>query len=60
MEVTKGNLEEALAALENLLPQAEFVAFDEEMTGISVPGVNNLARDRPHERYLKMREVGGS
>jgi len=57
MEVTKENLDDALAMLAELLPTAEFVAMDEEMTGISIPGVTNQPRDRPLDRYLKMREV---
>ena len=38
MEVTRDNFEVAAEQLEALLPTASFVAIDEEMTGIQMPG----------------------
>ena len=39
MEVTKENFADAAARLEELLPSASFVAFDEEMTGIQLNAI---------------------
>eukprot|EP00931_Biecheleriopsis_adriatica_P094185 TRINITY_DN67867_c0_g1_i1.p1 TRINITY_DN67867_c0_g1~~TRINITY_DN67867_c0_g1_i1.p1 ORF type:complete len:554 (+),score=159.35 TRINITY_DN67867_c0_g1_i1:51-1712(+) len=57
MNVTKSNFEEAAAQIEELLPTATFIAIDEEMTGISIPGLQERIEDVPARRYAKMREV---
>jgi poly(A)-specific ribonuclease len=57
MNVTKANFEEAFKQLQELLPTAEFVAFDEEMTGITLPGQPERIGDVPAQRYAKMRNV---
>jgi len=54
---TKENFDQAVAELEQLLPSAEFVAFDEEMTGITLPGQPERLEDVPAQRYKKMRHV---
>ena len=55
MNVTKKNFNEAADEIEKLLPSVDFVAIDEEMTGISLPGVEEKLADLPSERYDKMR-----
>lgn len=55
MNVTKKNFEEAADEIERLLPSVEFVAIDEEMTGISLPGFEEQIADSPAQRYGKMR-----
>mmetsp|Transcript_102272 Transcript_102272/g.305372 ORF Transcript_102272/g.305372 Transcript_102272/m.305372 type:complete len:555 (-) Transcript_102272:70-1734(-) len=57
MNVTRENMAEAAAQIEALLPSAAFVAFDEEMTGISVQGQAEQIQDLPSRRYTKMRNV---
>lgn len=57
MNVTRANFAEAAGQLEALLPSAAFVAIDEEMTGITLPGQPELVGDAPARRYLKMRNV---
>lgn len=57
MNVTKANFAEAAAELERLLPSAAFVAIDEEMTGITLPGQPERIEDVPASRYPKMRKV---
>lgn len=60
MDVTAQNFEDVLKELQEVLPTARFVAIDEEMTGISLPGEKReeLA-DTPQKRYSKMRKVAG-
>ncbi len=55
MNVTKKHFEEAADEIERLLPSVEFVAIDEEMTGISLPGFEEQIADSPAQRYGKMR-----
>lgn len=57
MNVTKENFKEAAEQIEALLPTAVFVAFDEEMTGISITGQTDRIEDTPAKRYFKMRKV---
>lgn len=57
MNVTKKNFDEIADEIERLLPSAEFVAIDEEMTGISLPGCEEQVADLPAARYGKMRKV---
>jgi hypothetical protein len=57
MNVTNENFTEVAEEIEALLPTAAFVAFDEEMTGISIPGLDNRMEDTPAKRYAKMRQV---
>jgi len=60
MDVTNENLAEAVEDLAKWLPRAEFVAFDEEMTGIDCPGLPELRLqqwDTPEQRYRKMAAV---
>ena len=58
MNVTKKNFDEIADEIERLLPSAEFVAIDEEMTGISLPGCEEQVADLPAARYGKMRKEG--
>ena len=66
MDVTRYNLDDGLLLLERSLtdPKCEFVAFDEEMTGIAFGNASfrdfNAARDSPAARYAKMRGVARS
>lgn len=60
MEVTKENFAEVAAEIEGLLPTAAFVAIDEEMTGISVPGQQERYEDLPQERYAKIRKAAST
>jgi hypothetical protein len=56
MNVTKANFPTVVSELERLLPTASFVAIDEEMTGISIPGCEREKMDDTTEqRYQKMR-----
>lgn len=57
MNVTKENFADAASEIESLLPSAAFVAIDEEMTGISIPGQQERIEDSPARRYAKMRQV---
>lgn len=56
MNVTKNNFNEAAAEIERLLPSVDFVAIDEEMTGISLPGLEEKIADLPSARFAKMRK----
>eukprot|EP00438_Fugacium_kawagutii_P009034 Skav202969 [mRNA] locus=scaffold2274:415691:421547:- [translate_table: standard] len=56
MNVTKKNFDEAAGEIERLLPSVDFVAIDEEMTGIALPGCEELVADLPAVRYGKMRK----
>jgi poly(A)-specific ribonuclease len=55
--ITRATFELAAAALAELLPTAEFVAVDCEMTGIHLAGSQPSQRDTTQERYDKMRRV---
>ncbi|CAJ1450748.1 unnamed protein product [Effrenium voratum] len=57
MDVTRQNFDEVAREIEALLPSVDFVAIDEEMTGIGLPGVQEAVGDTPAERYSKMRTV---
>ena len=58
MEVTKDNFAAAAAELEALLPTAEFIAIDEEMTGIILDKTTQPSfGDSAGARYRKMRRV---
>lgn len=57
MNVTKDNFKEAAEQIEALLPTAAFVAFDEELTGVSIAGQVDCIDDTPADRYSKMRNV---
>lgn len=57
MNVTKDNFKEAADQIEALLPTAAFVAFDEELTGVSIAGQVDCIDDTPADRYSKMRNV---
>ena len=57
MEVTQTNFEAACAELVELLPTADFIAIDEEMTGIILSGQHHTQGDTPEARYRKMRMV---
>ena len=57
MNVTKSNFLEVATEIERLLPDVDFVAIDEEMTGISLPGLQEFVGDAPSTRYAKMRQV---
>ena len=56
MNVTKKNFEDAANEIEKLLPSVDFVAIDEEMTGIALPGSEEKVIDLPAVRYEKMRK----
>ncbi|KAH8083375.1 mitogen-activated protein kinase [Aureococcus anophagefferens] len=66
MDVTRHNLDEGVALLRKALesPRCEFVAIDEEMTGISFGNLGfrefNGLGDSPAFRYGKMRAVAAS
>jgi len=60
MNVTKSNFLDATAEIERLLPTVEFVAIDEEMTGIFLPGLQEFVGDAPSARYSKMRQVASN
>ncbi|CAK8992858.1 Poly(A)-specific ribonuclease PARN (Deadenylating nuclease) (Deadenylation nuclease) (Polyadenylate-specific ribonuclease) (parn-A) [Durusdinium trenchii] len=60
MNVTKNNFNEAAAEIERLLPSVDFVAIDEEMTGISLPGLEEKIADLPSARFAKMRKVASN
>ena len=60
MNVTKSNFPDVAAEIERLLPTAEFVAIDEEMTGIFLPGLQDFVGDAPSTRYSKMRQVASN
>lgn len=55
--ITQATFEPAVAALAELLPTAEFVAVDCEMTGIHLGASQPSLRDTTQERYDKMRPV---
>eukprot|EP00900_Chrysochromulina_parva_P020351 jgi/Chrpa1/294/Chrysochromulina_OHIO_Genome00001727-RA len=58
MDVTRENFSAAVDALEALLPTAEFVAIDEEMTGIMLDkSTAPHAGDTLETRYQKMKRV---
>jgi hypothetical protein len=58
MDVTRDNFSAAVDALEALLPTAEFVAIDEEMTGIMLDkSTAPHAGDTLETRYQKMKRV---
>jgi len=57
MDVTKANFGEALALLDQQLEHAQFVAIDEEMTGISLGNQRQQFIDTMNARYLKQRAV---
>lgn len=58
--ITRTTFEPAAAALAELLPTAEFVAIDCEMTGIHLGGAPPSQRDTTQERYDKMRRVASA
>ena len=60
MNVTKSNFLQVATEIEALLPSVEFVAIDEEMTGISMPGLQEFVGDAPNARYAKMRQVASN
>ena len=66
MDVTRHNLDEGVALLRKALesPRCEFVAIDEEMTGISFGNLGfrefNGLGDSPAVRYGKMRAVAAA
>jgi hypothetical protein len=55
MDVVQSNFEEALALLEALLPRAEFISIDCEMTGIR--GRAEMWLDSPQLRYNKLKFI---
>lgn len=57
MDVTRTNFDSALAEIEELLPSAAFLAFDEEMTGIHLPHLKESVGDSPQDRYAKMAQI---
>lgn len=60
MEVTRTNFKEALIELRTLLPQASFISFDTEFTGLGNDTPNNLKRtpfDSLEERYYIMKHI---
>ena len=58
MEVTGANFDAAANELESLLPSAEFVAVDEEMTGIVLDRTTQPnPGDTTESRYQKMKCV---
>jgi hypothetical protein len=57
VNVTKDNFLEQLGDLLNYLPTASFIAIDEEMTGISLPGSRSSRPNKvelPSERYTRL------
>lgn len=57
MNVTKENFESVVVELENCIPTADFIAIDEEMTGIRIPGARETDTQLPFDRYQTMRKV---
>jgi hypothetical protein len=57
MDVTKDNLNEAIEDLLKHLPSCDFIAIDEEMTGIDIKGARNSRADTSNTRYLRMVDV---
>jgi poly(A)-specific ribonuclease len=57
MDVTIENFNRSVELLEDLIPSCEFIAFDEEMTGISIKGVTSRMDDAIADRYKTMCEV---
>ena len=57
MEVTAANFKAAADELEALIPTCEFVAIDEEMTGIMLDGTAPNPGDTIEARYRKMKKV---
>mmetsp|Transcript_62751 Transcript_62751/g.147140 ORF Transcript_62751/g.147140 Transcript_62751/m.147140 type:complete len:542 (+) Transcript_62751:68-1693(+) len=60
MNVTKANFAQVACELETLLPEIDFIAIDEEMTGIFLPGKQESIIDAPEVRYSKMKDVASS
>lgn len=57
MQVNKANFPVVFPHFKKLLKTCSFYAFDEEMTGISVPEVNQNATQTPEESYQSRREA---
>mmetsp|Transcript_7786 Transcript_7786/g.8922 ORF Transcript_7786/g.8922 Transcript_7786/m.8922 type:complete len:634 (+) Transcript_7786:342-2243(+) len=58
VNVTKRNFLEQSNDLISNLPQAAFVAIDEEMTGISIPNIPRPPKDdTPVERYKTLKQI---
>eukprot|EP00762_Andalucia_godoyi_P004429 ANDGO_08243.mRNA.1 Poly(A)-specific ribonuclease PARN len=59
MDFTRENFSESIPLVKMLLAKAEYVAFDLEMTGISLNTRDNAENgaDYPEQRYRKMRQV---
>jgi len=58
--ITRTTFVPAAEALEALLPTAEFVAIDCEMTGINLVGSRPFQTDTTQQRYDKMRRVAST
>jgi hypothetical protein len=54
MDITRENFAEHYPTIKRLLNEAEFVSFDEEMTGIVDRAQRIRADDTPDSRYVKM------
>jgi poly(A)-specific ribonuclease len=58
VNVTKANFVEQSNDLLQHLPTAAFIAIDEEMTGISIPGTGRPPKEQaPFQRYSTLKQV---
>ncbi|KNH07043.1 ribonuclease [Perkinsela sp. CCAP 1560/4] len=60
MDITKQNFASILAKFEELLARSEFVAIDEEMTGMSLKDISESCFDSAADSYEKKRQIAAS